>query len=98
MIKSKDINERRIIYYMNMSSTKNLHRSSAYVHIRALARYHNKELVAKPCNNCGYDKHVEICHIKPISEFDVNTKIKEVNSPDNLVQLCPNCHWEFDNL
>lgn len=90
--------EMRIIDYINKGSLKNLHRSSAYVHIRSLARYHNKELLSLPCANCGYDKHVELCHIKPISKFDIYEKIKNVNSRDNLIQLCPNCHWEFDNL
>lgn len=46
---------------------------------------------------CGYDKHVEVCHIKAIRDFDLKTKIKDINSKENLVLLCPNCHWEFDN-
>ena len=49
------------------------------------------------CFNCGYSKHIEVCHIKPIYSFDLNTKIAEINSITNLVGLCPNCHWEFDN-
>lgn len=49
------------------------------------------------CFNCGYDKHIEICHIKAVSEFDENTLIKEINDINNLIALCPNCHWEFDN-
>ena len=48
------------------------------------------------CHNCGYDKHVEICHIKDIANCDLNTTLKEINDPNNLIQLCPNCHWEFD--
>lgn len=39
----------------------------------------------KACHNCGYDKHVEICHIKDISQFDENEKIGVVNNPNNLV-------------
>ena len=50
------------------------------------------------CACCGYDKHVELAHIKPVSSFDVNTLISVVNSEENVIQLCPNCHWEFDNL
>lgn len=49
------------------------------------------------CSNCSYDKHVEVCHIKAISSFPLSAKIAEVNSPKNLILLCPNCHWEFDN-
>lgn len=51
---------------------------------------------ATSCQNCGYDKHVEICHITPIRDFDVNSSVWEVNCPSNILILCPNCHWEFD--
>ncbi|NDG25698.1 MAG: HNH endonuclease [Proteobacteria bacterium] len=47
---------------------------------------------------CIYDKHFEVAHIKPISEFSKDTLITIVNDPSNLIPLCPNCHWEFDNL
>ena len=66
--------------------------------IRQLARkaYHD---LGKPnrCVNCGYSKHLEICHLRPIQNFDGATPISEINSPNNLVALCPNCHWELDN-
>jgi hypothetical protein len=48
------------------------------------------------CQICGYDKHVEICHIKAIKSFPITALVCEVNSPDNLVALCPNHHWELD--
>ncbi len=51
----------------------------------------------KQCINCGYSKHAEVCHIKSIQEFPEDTPISVINSPDNLVALCPNCHWEFDH-
>ena len=51
----------------------------------------------KVCENCGWDKHVNVCHVKPLASFPPNTKIAEVNAPDNLKYLCPNCHWEFDH-
>lgn len=50
------------------------------------------------CEVCGYDKHVEIAHIKAVSSFPDTATIAEINSPDNVKGLCPNCHWEFDNL
>jgi len=66
--------------------------------IRGLARktflLHN---ISPICFNCGYSKHIEVCHIKPISSFHSNTKVSEINDIHNLVGLCPNCHWEFDN-
>lgn len=49
------------------------------------------------CQKCGYDKHIEIHHIKSISSFPKTAKISEINSLENLVGLCPNCHWEVEN-
>ncbi|MHA1962855.1 MAG: HNH endonuclease [Candidatus Thorarchaeota archaeon] len=49
------------------------------------------------CARCGYSLFVECCHIKAISSFPKTATIAEVNSPSNLIYLCPNCHWEFDN-
>lgn len=49
------------------------------------------------CAVCGYDKHVEICHKKAIKDFPDTALLSEINSTDNLIALCPNCHWEFDN-
>lgn len=51
----------------------------------------------KCCLKCGYEKHIEICHIKAISEFSLDSIISEINSRGNTVALCPNCHWEFDH-
>ena len=49
------------------------------------------------CIECGYKLHVDVCHKKPISQFSINTKLKIVNSKKNLMYLCKNHHWEFDN-
>lgn len=49
------------------------------------------------CQSCGYSKHIEICHKKPIRDWCVTSLLSEVNSIDNLIALCPNCHWEFDH-
>ncbi len=49
------------------------------------------------CAICGYNKHIEIAHIKAVSEFSDNELILEINDINNLVALCPNHHWEFDN-
>lgn len=32
------------------------------------------------CAICGYDKHVEIAHIKAVSDFDDSALISEINS------------------
>ncbi len=73
------------------------HKSSAFALVRWKAREVAKVLGFKSCANCGYDKHIEICHIKPISSFPEDTKLSEINHPNNLISLCPNCHWEFDH-
>lgn len=66
--------------------------------IRDLARRKLLKTTQKQeCSVCGYDKHVHVCHKKAISDFPGTTTISEINSIDNLVYLCPNCHWEFDN-
>ena len=57
----------------------------------------NASQIPKECFCCKYNKHVECCHKKAISSFNPDTLISIVNHIDNLVWLCPNCHWEFDN-
>lgn len=84
-------------HYWSKKSLENLHPSSKNAHIRGLARSNFKDLLKHSCANCGYSKHVELCHIKPIKDFPKTSTIAEVNSYENLIQLCPNCHWEFDN-
>lgn len=50
------------------------------------------------CVVCGYNAHVEIAHIKAVSDFSDETLVKDINAIENLTALCPNHHWEFDNL
>jgi len=69
-------------------------------HARLRAKGRQTFLAAgKPrqCQLCGYSKHVEVCHIKPIASFKADTPVSVVNALSNLVGLCPNCHWEFDH-
>jgi predicted restriction endonuclease len=66
--------------------------------IQKMAReaYANSNKPQKCCI-CGYDKTYEVAHIKAVSEFDDDTLISEINNVNNLVALCPNHHWEYDN-
>lgn len=73
------------------------HKSSAFAYVRENARRVAKNLGFTKCSKCGYDKHFEVCHIKPISEFPLDTPISEINNSKNLIPLCPNCHWELDH-
>ncbi len=77
---------------------KNHHRSSAYALVRTRARILAKKLgIDSECKICGYNKHVEIAHLKSISSFSMDTLISKINSKDNIVALCRNCHWELDH-
>lgn len=51
----------------------------------------------KSCIICDYTNHYEVCHIKAVKDFDDDALVSEINSLDNLISLCPNHHWEFDN-
>lgn len=78
------------------SSRKNW--QSARSAIRKLAEAAFKESNQSPkCAICGYHHHVEVAHIKAVSEFEDSATIREINSIDNLIGLCPNHHWEYDN-
>jgi hypothetical protein len=73
-----------------------LHRSNAFALVRTRARW---SVRSEPqiCEKCGYSKHVEVAHIKPISDFPEDTLLSVINDRNNLMLLCPNCHWEFDH-
>jgi len=50
----------------------------------------------RSCQVCGYDRYVETCHVKDVSEFGDDIEVRVINHIDNLVYLCPNHHKEFD--
>ena len=73
--------------------------SNRYDNIRVHARaLYKKELSNPCCEQCGYTKHVELCHKRAISDFEKTTLVIEVNKRSNIMFLCPNCHWEYDRL
>jgi hypothetical protein len=62
------------------------------------ARFHYfKSGKTKQCATCGYTRHVEVCHLRDVSDFPGTAMINEINSLKNLVPLCPTHHWELDN-
>ena len=69
-------------------------RSSIQKYARIIYQNSNKP---KQCICCNYDKHYEVAHIKAVSDFNDDTLISEINDIDNLIALCPNHHWEYDN-
>lgn len=65
--------------------------------IGVLNRKWNKDLLDYACQNCNYELHIELCHITGIANFDDSATLGIVNSPNNILVLCRNCHWEFDH-
>jgi hypothetical protein len=51
----------------------------------------------KKCFLCGFSSFVEVCHIIPISKFNNESTLDQINKLENLVALCPNHHWELDH-
>lgn len=89
----------RLVLWDNITLAEVADRASyqVHAHIRQRARYrYRKSSRPKYCVNCGYDKHIEICHIHAIADFPLETNVSEINDLKNLVALCPNCHWELD--
>lgn len=72
-------------------------RIAGFSKIRNLNRKWNKHLLNNGCNVCGYKLHVELAHIKPLKDFDLKSKLSDINDESNNLALCPNHHWEFDN-
>lgn len=78
------------------SSCKNWQSARSTIRNSAVAIF--KEVNPLPkCAICGYHHHVEVAHIKAVSDFDDSATIREINSINNLIGLCPNHHWEYDN-
>ena len=83
---------------MTLGEAREKRQYQIHSRIRELARKKAlKETRFCKCAECGYDKHIEVCHIKAISDFSDDASIENVNDLSNLVGLCPNHHWEFDN-
>lgn len=71
---------------------------SARSAIQKLAReIYFENNISPKCKICGYSNHVEVAHIRPVSDFPDTALIREINSIENLIGLCPNHHWEYDN-
>lgn len=81
------------------ASAKRIGGANAYDNIRAHARALLKSRIksGEGCEHCGWDHHVQVCHIRSIKDFPNTALISEINHPNNLKLLCPNCHWLFDN-
>ena len=95
--KSNSCKELTLLECQSALYLKDKHPSWINGRVRSFARSWNKDLTEMPCQKCGYSTHVELCHIKAVSKFDSTSKLEQINHPDNLLVLCRNHHWEFDN-
>jgi len=80
-----------------LRSEKTLSRVKGEIRKSQLSEHARRVVPKKPCEACGYDKFTEVCHIKPIEDFLDSSRLRDINSPMNLIRLCPNCHWELDH-
>lgn len=55
-----------------------------------------KSDLPKCCVVCGYSKHFDVAHRRPVSDFQDSALVSEINDLSNLVALCKNHHWEYD--
>lgn len=89
-----EIKHLSILDYMNLM---HINRNECNSRIRSFNRIWNKHLIKSSCTVCQYSSHIELAHIKAIREFDIFSKIGDINDESNILVLCPNHHWEFDN-
>jgi hypothetical protein len=97
--KSLELSKQSIESYgeKTVSSFSSTYARHKYQKIRLHAhRIMKSTNISKSCCVCGYEKHVELAHKRSISSFPKLTKLKVVNSLENLIFLCPNHHWELD--
>ena len=78
-------------YYMGTRNDYNKYKRIREHANKVASRWEQK------CYHCGYNKYVETCHIKAISDFPLTTPMGEINDPTNLILLCRNHHWEMDH-
>lgn len=96
-----EISRRRTKYNENITfgslkkRLSNKYHYSSVITRKAREKYTRSGL-EKRCFICGYDKVIEVCHIRPVSSFEDTNTVSEINSINNLVALCPNHHSEFD--
>ena len=62
-----------------------------------LCKSKNKSLLNLPCQVCGYSRKIHLAHIKAICSYPDTALLKEINSEQNNLVLCPNHHSEFDD-
>lgn len=89
---TKDISNNTLGYYTNGHKYLSSKCQEIRRHARRVLEGSNREKVCQYCHNHEFDAILEVHHLKGILQFDENSTLKEINSEDNLVWLCPNHH------
>lgn len=94
----KECREVKSVLNMTIGQVKGKARYQVNSQLRQVARMVFKASGAPYiCINCKYDKHVEICHVKDLHQFKDEDLVIDTVADGNLIPLCKNCHWEYDN-
>lgn len=90
--KTLQYGEKEIGEFRKIDASKNRYQ---LVRSHAHEIYNSKRMRPSKCLLCDYKNHLDLCHIDDICSFPDDTKIKIINSLNNLVFLCPNHHWDL---
>lgn len=63
-------------------------------------RRHVRHVLAdrpRVCAHCGYARHVEMIHLRPVDDFPPEATLSTIDDPANLTYLCPNHRWEYEH-
>ncbi len=83
---------------MTLDYIRSVRKYQPHSRVRAIARkVYIRSNKSKSCEICGYTLIFHVCHKEPIYMFSNDTKLSIINDINNLIALCPNHHWEFDN-
>ena len=102
ILKEKKDKPEKFSYLYGVTKKEFFEIKGIYYKFRAVIRKHAQFIYEKNngnkfCSICGYDKHIQVCHIKSVSSFSEDSLVTDINAKENLIGLCPNHHWEYDN-
>lgn len=87
--------------YLNMTigqlRAKSVRDAQVYNGIRQKSRSLAVKHYVMECALCGYDYHVDVCHVRALSSLPDETTVISASGVDNFVLLCRNHHWELDH-
>ena len=93
---------KQIVLGYTIAQIKELYKDKTSMAVAAKIRgygatIYNRSTRPKYCVNCYYSRHYEVCHIRQVKDFPETATMAEVHALDNLIALCPTCHWQLDH-